>query len=50
MSKNSWRKFKASLEHKGKVYTIKGQITIKRGKFPGEVEINSINDNLNIMV
>lgn len=44
MSKNSWRKFKASLEHKGKVYTLKGQITIKRGKFPGEVEINSIND------
>jgi hypothetical protein len=44
MSKNSWRKFKASLEHKGKVYTLKGQITIKRGRFPGEVEINSIND------
>lgn len=44
MSKNNWRSFKASLEHKGKVYILKGRIHLKRGVFPGEVEVVSIND------
>jgi hypothetical protein len=43
MSKHTWRNFKASLEHKGKTYSLKGQIQIKRAKFPGEVAIQSIN-------
>jgi hypothetical protein len=44
MSKGHWRNFKASLNHKGKVYTLQGRIHLKRGIFPGEVEVISIND------
>jgi hypothetical protein len=44
MSKTNWRSFKASLNHKGKVYILKGHIHLKRGIFPGEVEVLTIND------
>jgi hypothetical protein len=43
MSKDYWRSFKASLTHQGKVYTLNGRIQMRRGIFPGEVEVNSIN-------
>lgn len=42
--KNNCRNFKASLEHNAKEYLIKGVIHLKYGKFPGELEITSIND------
>ncbi len=44
MSKNYWRSFKASLEHQGKIYTLKGRLHLRQGTFPGEVEVTSIND------
>lgn len=44
MSKSNWRSFKASLEYKGKVYILKGRIHLRRGVFPGEVEVMTIND------
>ncbi len=44
MSKTNWRSFKAALNHKGKIHTLKGRIHLKRGVFPGEVEVLTIND------
>ncbi|MCA1990941.1 MAG: T4 RnlA family RNA ligase [Coleofasciculus sp. S288] len=44
MSKSNWRSFKASLEHKGKIYILKGRIHLRCSVFPGEVEVISIND------
>lgn len=43
MNKNNSRSFKASLEHNETIYTIQGFIHLKYGKFPGELEITSIN-------
>ncbi|MEA5470339.1 hypothetical protein [Spirulina sp. 06S082] len=44
MKKIQWRDFKASLKHNEKSYTLKGRIHLKRGTYPGEVEITNIND------
>ena len=39
MNKNYWRNFKASLNHKGKIYTLQGRLNLRRGIFPGEVAV-----------
>ncbi|MGK7927629.1 MAG: hypothetical protein AB4290_20710, partial [Spirulina sp.] len=44
MTKLQWRDFKASLKHQEKAYVLQGRMHLKRGTYPGEVEVTKIND------